>query len=108
MDVSILEPKIRFDFSVKALEVSQRHEIIETNKTGSGKEDVQSISRNLGWFVRVGPHISIFVGMEKPDIEVGDYLRLVLFKPDAPRNFLQVDASEAEHAQIESKKVAAS
>lgn len=95
------EPNIRFDFSIKVLEISRRHEIVETRKTGPAKDNVESVKRDLGWFIRISQHISVFVGMEEPDIKIGDQLRLILFKPDAGEHLLHYVASEAEYAKID-------
>lgn len=58
--------------------------VLEHMRTISGKKDpitggavLEHI--NLGWFIHLG-EISFGVGMDKPDVKVGDTLKIILEK----------------------------
>lgn len=73
---------MRYLYPAKVKKVEQRRELLRARKTGKklddGKDEVNTEYEDLGWFVTLNIGISLSLGDAKPDLQIGDDVRLVL------------------------------
>lgn len=60
------------------ISVEERTETLRGRKDADGNAVLET--RSLGWFIRISDSSAIGVGMEKPDVAVGDEIVLLLVK----------------------------
>lgn len=72
-------------------------DVREHHRTTFGKKDpatgrAYTESMNLGWFVHTnsfGDPFSFSVGLDRPDVQVGDKIEIQLLKVDPPKTEIQ-------------------
>lgn len=65
---------MRYIYFANVVSVTEHFETVSGRKNEQGQVDITH--KSLGWFVRVTESSAIHVGMEKPDIKVGDRIKI--------------------------------
>jgi hypothetical protein len=75
---------IRYVFYTSVLKVSEQFQDTETWRDSNGQVHVNRVS--LGWFVRLaGSQEQIHVGCEKPELRIGDTVKITLERAEIIR-----------------------
>lgn len=75
-------------FKAPVVSVEHKQPLLRSERTRAigpdGKPEVRELRQDLGWFIRLeGSWESIHVGMEKPDLQVGQMMHVTL-RAEAP------------------------
>jgi hypothetical protein len=64
----------------RVLDISKRYETVNMVKNDEGKFD--PVKRDLGWFVKLEPNITLRLGDDEPNLKKGDKLYVLLISPN--------------------------
>lgn len=73
----------RYVLTGRVISVEEKRVKLAAVQDSDGKWSVPEMG--IGWFVRIAQSSSIFVGIEKPDIAVGDMIRMTMEKINVNR-----------------------